>query len=332
MGQRMTPNLVSCISRRQFLLSGSLAAAVALLDPRDLLAQTQGLQKEIARLRGMLQKVRKEGEGTAVTVETLRGKLRVLMGAGGNIAILPGRDGKLLIDAGYAALRRKIVDALAGISADPIKHVINTHWHFDHADGNEWLHSAGATIHAHENTRKRLSTATRVADWDTTFSPSPGGAIPTEVYATERTLDLNGMQIALTPIAPAHTDGDLIVRFTGADVIHLGDTFWNGYYPFIDYSTVGSIDGMIRSTEANLAQITDKTIVIPGHGPVGGKPELTNYRDLLVAVREKVATLKKQGKSFAEVVAAKPTAAYDAKWGGGFTSPVMFTHLVYQGV
>ena len=170
------------------------------------------------------------------------------------------------------------------------------------------------------------------AGWAFTFPPSPAGAIPSEVFSTERTLDLNGANIALKYYEPAHTDSDISVHFTNSDVIHVGDTFWNGYYPFIDYSTGGSIDGMIRATEANLTKVTDKMIVIPGHGAIGDKSQLASYRDLLAAVRDKVAALKKQGKTLDEIVAAKPTAAWDAKWGGGFMSPRMFTGLVFEGV
>jgi glyoxylase-like metal-dependent hydrolase (beta-lactamase superfamily II) len=254
------------------------------------------------------------------------------MGVGGNIAVLPGRDGKLLIDAGFAGARPKITSALASISSDPIKHLINTHWHFDHTDGNEWLHSAGAVILAHVNTRKHLSTTTRVEGWNFTFPPSPPGAIPSEVFDDERTVKLNGMTIVLKHYAPAHTDSDISVYFTDADVFHVGDTFWNGYYPFIDYSTGGSIDGMIRATQENVAKVTDTMIVIPGHGAVGDKSQLVFYRDLLVDTREKVAALKKQGKSLDEIVAAKPTAATDAKWANGFRSPKDFIGDVYQGV
>jgi len=152
------------------------------------------------------------------------------------------------------------------------------------------------------------------------------------VFGEEQTVQLNGATIALKHYAPAHTDGDISVHFTDADVFHTGDTWWNGYYPFIDYSTGGSIDGTIRAAEANLTKVTDKMIIIPGHGPVGDKSQLTVYRDLLVTVRDKVATLKKQGRSLDEIIAAKPTAAYDAKWGGGFMPPAVFTGLVFEGV
>jgi len=319
----MTINLSSGISRRSFLASTSLTASAALLAPHHLFAENEGL----------VETARKTAGARTITVQKLRGNVSVLMGAGGNIAVLPGRDGKLLVDAGFAGSRSKISDALAQISSDPIKHLINTHWHFDHTDGNEWMHAAGAAIVAHENTRKHLSQDTRVEAWNFTFPVSPPGALPTTVFDHERTVHFNGATIALKHYAPAHTDSDISAHFTDADILHVGDTFWNGYYPFIDYSTGGSIDGMIRATEVNLAKVTDRMIVIPGHGAVGDKSQLTFYRDLLVGVREKVATLKKQGRSLDEIIAAKPTADTDAKWGGGgFRSPQRFIGLVFQGV
>ena len=318
----MTAILDVRISRRSFLGSASAATAVALVAPRKLFAQDDGL----------VQTARRTAAASTVTVQNLRGNVSVLLGAGGNIAVLTGRDGKLLVDAGFAGARPKITDALASISADPITHLINTHWHFDHTDGNEWLHSAGAAILAHTNTRKHLSTTTRVEGWNFTFAPAPAGAIPSEVFDDERTLELNGTMIALKHYPPAHTDSDISVHFTDADIFQVADTFWNGYYPFIDYSTGGSIDGMIRATEANLAKVTKSTIVIPGHGAIADKSQLAFYRDLLAGTREKVAALKRQGKSLDEIVAAKPTAATDAAWGNGFRSPKDFIGDVFQGV
>jgi glyoxylase-like metal-dependent hydrolase (beta-lactamase superfamily II) len=323
----MTSNPASAISRRRFLEYTSVAASVAFVAPGYVFAETNKVAAP-----GLVEQARKGAAAATITVQKLRGNVSVLMGAGGNIAVLPGRDGKLLIDAGFAGARPKIAEALASLSSDPIAHLINTHWHFDHTDGSEWLHAAGATILAHENTRKHLSTTTRVEGWDFTFPPSPTGAIPTQVFEDEQTVHLNGATISLKHYAPAHTDCDISVRFTDADILHVADTFWNGYYPFIDYSTGGSIDGMIRATEANLGKVTDKVIVIPGHGPVGDKAQLSFYRDLLVTVRDRVATLKKQGRTLDEIVAAKPTAAWDAKWGGGFMSPRMFIGLVFEGV
>src|SRR5215510_5686663 len=318
----MTTKLDVRISRRSFLASANSAFAVALMAPRQVFAQNDGL----------VQTARRTAAASNVTVQKLRGNISVLMGAGGSRTIKKKRDGKLLIDAGFAGARPQITDALAGISSEPIKHLINTHWHFDHTDGNEWLHSAGAAILAHMNTRKHLSTTTRVEGWNFTFPPAPASAIPAEVFDDERTLQLNGTSIALKHYAPAHTDSDISVHFTDADIFHVADTFWNGYYPFIDYSTGGSIDGLIRATEANLAEVTDSMIVIPGHGEVADKSQLAFYRDLLVGTREKVAALKKQGRSLDEIVATKPTAATDAKWGNGFRSPKDFIGDVFQGV
>lgn len=142
----------------------------------------------------------------------------------------------------------------------------------------------------------------------------------------------NDTRLLLKYYGPAHTDGDISVNFTDADVVHVADTWWNGVYPFIDYSTGGSIDGAIRAAEANVAAVTEKTIVTPGHGPVGGRSDLAEFRDMLVAIREKVSSLKKHGRSLEETIAAKPTAPYDAKWGQFLITPAMFTGLVYQGV
>ena len=318
----MSTELAVRISRRNFLASASAATTMAWLAPSKLFAQEDGL----------VQTARKTAATDKITIQKLRGNVSVLLGAGGNIAVLPGRDGKLLIDAGFAGARPQITEALVGISSEPIKHLINTHWHFDHTDGNEWLHSVGAAILAHTNTRKHLSTTTRVEGWNFTFEPAPAGAIPAEVFDDEQTLTLNGTTIALKHYAPAHTDSDISVHFTDSDILHVADTFWNGYYPFIDYSTGGSIGGMIRATEANLAKVSHTTIVIPGHGEVADKSQLSFYRDLLVGTREKVATLKKQGKSLDEIVAAKLTAATDEKWGNGFRSPKDFIGDVFQGV
>jgi glyoxylase-like metal-dependent hydrolase (beta-lactamase superfamily II) len=310
------------VSRRHFIALSVVAATGVWLIPRRLFAAAES----------PVITIRNAAASAKITVTKLRGNVSVLEGSGGNIAVLIGRDGKLLIDAGIPGTRARITDALDTLSGDPVKHLINTHWHFDHTDGNEWLHSIGAEITAHENTRKHLAETTRVEDWDFTFPPAPAGALPTKVFTKDETLHLNGATLVLKHYEPAHTDSDISVDFTDADILHCADTFWNGYYPFIDYSTGGSIDGMIRAAEANLARANDKTIAIPGHGPIGDKSQLIEFRDMLVANRETIAVLKKQGKSRDEVVAAKPTANYDAKWGGFVIDGDFFTRLVYAGV
>jgi glyoxylase-like metal-dependent hydrolase (beta-lactamase superfamily II) len=314
-------------SRRHFCLCCAGAAAYAgsagWLTPR----------RAFAEARGLVSLIKDNAAASPIVTHKLRNNISVLEGSGGNVAVLTGADGKVLIDAGISVSRPQLSKALADLGGEPVTHLVNTHWHFDHADGNAWLHSVGAKIIAHENTRKHLSEVQRVEDWDYNFLPLAPGGIPAEVFATERSLNLNGCSIGLKYYGPAHTDSDISVTFGEADIVHVADTFWNGIYPFIDYSTGGSIDGMIAASDANLAATTDKTIIIPGHGqPVSNRAELKEFRDMLVAVRENVAALKRQGRSRDETVAARPTAAFDAKFGNFVIDPGFFTRLVYEGV
>jgi glyoxylase-like metal-dependent hydrolase (beta-lactamase superfamily II) len=312
----------SGMSRRSFVASVGLATASAWLAPG----------RAVGGEAGPVDTIKKAAATGTVTITNLRGNISVLMGSGGNIAVLPGPDGKLLVDSGIAVSEKKITNALASISSDPVGHLINTHWHFDHTDGNNWVHSAGATIVAHKNTRKRMAVRHRVEGWRFTFPPAPRGALPTIVFDRKLTLHMNGTTIALEYYEPAHTDSDISVYFTHADVFHAGDTWWNGVYPFIDYSSGGNIDGTIEAVETNLSKVTDRTIIIPGHGPIGNKAQMSKFRDMLVAIREKVSSLKEQGKSLTQTIAAKPTADFDAKFGQFVITPDTFTELVYTGV
>ncbi|MBS1796969.1 MAG: MBL fold metallo-hydrolase [Acidobacteria bacterium] len=277
-------------------------------------------------------KINEEAAKADVTTQSLRANISVLMGSGGNITVLTGADGKLMVDGGLAVSRPKIQAALDGLGAAPVKYLINTHWHWDHTDGNEWLKAQGATIIAQENTLKRLSATTRVEDWDYTFNPWPVSARPTVTFKTDKTLRFDGETIIMKNYGRGHTDTDIWVYFKNADVMATGDIFWNGVYPFIDNSTGGGIDEMIRWANETLKRVTDKTIIVPGHGPVGTRAQFVEFRDMLIAVRERVARLKKQGKSIDETVAAKPTADFDPKWGNFVISPALFTRLVYAGV
>jgi glyoxylase-like metal-dependent hydrolase (beta-lactamase superfamily II) len=287
----------------------------------------------IAQTDGLVGGAFKVAATAKIEIQNLRRNISVLLGPGGNIAVLSGPDGKLLVDGEIVTARPHVSEALASINADPIKQLINTHWHFDHTGGNEWLHEAGASILAHENTRKHLSLPTRVeGNWQYTFPAAPAGAIPSTVFKDGHTLQFNNTTLMLNHYSPAHTDSDISVHFVEADILLTGDTFWNRDYPFIDYATGGSIDGQIRAAEVNIALATGKTIVLPGHGAVGGKADLILFRDVLVEVRDKVAALKKQGQPLPEVVAAKPGARYDAEWGNLFQKPSDFVALVYQGV
>jgi glyoxylase-like metal-dependent hydrolase (beta-lactamase superfamily II) len=314
-------------SRRGFCVC--CAAAAAFAASRGWL----GPAEAYAEARNLVDLIRDQAAKTPIRVHKLRGNVSILEGSGGNIGVLTGADGKVFIDAGITASRPRILEAVNGLSRDPIRQLINTHWHFDHADGNQWLNAEGAAIVAHENTYKHLLAAQRVEDWDFNFPSSPLAAVPTEVFSSEKTLTLNRSTLHLKHYGPAHTDSDISVTIPEANILHCGDTYWNGIYPFIDYSTGGSIDGMIKAAEANVAAATDQTIVIPGHGnPVSNKAELVSYRDMLVAIRENIAKLKQQGRSLDETIAAKPTADFDRKWGQFVISPSLVTRLVYRGV
>ena len=310
------------LRRSVYLVFKLLAVLIAGLVPAHIFAQAKSPVIQINEAAARAE----------ITVEPLRGNISVLMGSGGNITVLTGPEGKLLIDAGIAVSRPRLQPALDGISKAPIKYLINTHWHWDHTDGNEWVHSLGATIIAHENTLKHVSATTRVTEWDYTFQPWPMDGRPTITFKTDKTLKFDGESIVLRGFGSGHTDGDITAYFTKADVMSLGDIFWNGIYPFIDGDNGGSIDGMIHLVNASLERVTDKTIIVPGHGPVGNRAQLVEFRDMLVACRENVARLKKQGKSLDEVLAAKPTADYDAKYGGFVIDPAFFTRLIYAGV
>jgi len=312
----------SPVPRRQFLITAMAAGAGSIVQ-MPLFAQHEGDQ--------LVQQIRAAAADATISVQSLRSGISVLIGSGGNIAVLSGPDGKLIVDSGIPGRHGQIEKALAGISAEPSRYLVNTHWHFDHTDGNQLLHATGATIVGHENTQKHMSRATRVQDWNFTFPPAPVAAQPTIVFASGHKLQINGTTVVLEHYQPAHTDSDISVRFEDADVLHVGDTWWNGVYPFIDYSTGGSIDGTIRAAEANIDAASANTIVIPGHGPVGDRSGLIEFHDMLATIRHRVHSLKKQGQSVDDVVAAKPTSMYDAKW-GSLVPPSLFTRLVYAGV
>lgn len=299
-----------------FLLSASIAA------PLPTLAQE----------RSPYELINEAAATSPVTYRQVRGRVGVLEGSGGNIAVLGGPEGVLLVDAGIAVSERKIRRALRANAPGPIRRVITTHWHWDHADGNGWVRLEGAIIMAHPATIRHLGRTLRVEEWAHTFRPVAAAARPTVAVARPTTLRFNGETVRIRPYAAGHTDGDLRVHFRTADVLALGDTYWNGAYPFIDYVGGGGIDGLIRQTETNLAAAGTDTLIIPGHGPVSGRAELVAYRNMLVDVRRRVATLKAGGRSLPEVIAAKPTAAYDARWGKSVVTPSMFTALVFRGV
>jgi cyclase len=256
----------------------------------------------------------------------------MLAGAGGNIGLSVGRNGTYVIDDQYAPLTDKILAAIRAITPDPVRFVVNTHWHGDHTGGNENMGKAGALLVAHENVRRRMSAEQFNATFNRTTPASPEGALPVVTFTEAVTFHWNGDEIRVSHVPPAHTDGDSIVHFVKADVVHMGDLFFNGGFPFIDTSSGGKVDGVIGAADRVLAAIGDKTRVIPGHGPLATRADLQSYRDTLKTLRDRIAKLKAEGRSRDEVIAAKPTADHDAKWGTGFMKGDVFTGLVYDSL
>lgn len=261
-------------------------------------------------------------------IETLKlaDNLTMLYGPGGNVLVLNGPNGKIVVDTFVQPAWEKLKQALDAMGSQPIKTLIDTHWHFDHTDNNAHFRDAGAQIVAHENTKKRLSEAHDLLGMH--FAPAPPRALPTETFGAMYAME--NEQIHLTHVAPAHTDTDIFVRYPKLNVLHMGDVFFNGMYPFIDASTGGHINGMIAGAEQGLKLADRRTKIVPGHGPLGDKAALTNFRDMLVTVRNRVAKLKKSGQTVEQVVAAKPSSDLDATWAKGMMPPGDFVAIVYN--
>ena len=252
----------------------------------------------------------------------------MLMGAGGNLGLSVGEDATFLVDDQFAPLTDRINEAIGKVARQPVKFIVNTHWHFDHTGGNENFGKAGTLIFAHENVRKRMSTEQFIAFLNSKQAPSPKPALPVVTFTNSVSFHLNGEEIRVTHVPRAHTDGDAIVHFTASDVLHMGDVFFNGMYPFIDASSGGSIDGMVAACDQGLAIANDNTRIIPGHGPLGNRRELQAYRDMLADVAARFKKLVAEGRTIDQIVAAKATAPYDEKFGKGFVNADKFSEMI----
>jgi cyclase len=256
----------------------------------------------------------------------------MLLGAGGNIGLSVGDDFAFLVDDQYAPLSQKILDAVKAVTSKPIRFLVNTHWHGDHSGGNENMNSAGVIIVAHENVRTRMSSEQFIAAFNSKVPASPKGALPVVTFTESVAFHSGGETIHVVHVPPAHTDGDALVHFVRSNTIHMGDNFFNGRYPFVDLSSGGSFEGVINAVNAAMPYVNDSTKVIPGHGPLAGKKELVAYRDVLTKIRDNVAALIKAGKTKEQVIAAKPSAEWDATWGTGFMNPAAFLGIVYDSM
>jgi glyoxylase-like metal-dependent hydrolase (beta-lactamase superfamily II) len=266
-----------------------------------------------------------------IKTEKLAPGVAVLFGAGGNIGLSYGEDGNVIIDDQYAPLTDKIAAAIAALDPDPVRFVINTHWHYDHTGGNENFGKRGAVILAHDNVRRRMSTDQFIAALDSKVPPSPKDALPVVTFAEGVTLHLNGDTLHVVHVAKAHTDGDALIHWQKANVLHMGDTFFHKMsFPFVDISSGGSIDGLIAAADRALKLTGPATKIIPGHGPVATRAELQAYRDMLVDIRGKVAAGIKAKRTLAQIQATKPTARYGMP--DGFIKPDQFVAFVYESL
>ena len=267
-----------------------------------------------------------------VTVVPVAKGIYMLQGSGGNIGLSVGPDDAFVIDDQYAPLTPRIKAAIASVTTRPVRFVMNTHWHGDHTGGNENMASGGAILVAHENVRRRMSADQFMEAFQQKVPASPTAALPVVTFSDAISFYVNGDTIRATHVKNAHTDGDAIIVFAVANVIHMGDTFFNGFYPFIDVSSGGSLDGIIAAVDGVLATSNDSTKIIPGHGPLGNKASLKAYRDVMVDVRGRVAKLIARKRTLAQVLSAKPLADYEATWGKGFMTTDQFLTIAYTSL
>jgi cyclase len=266
-----------------------------------------------------------------VKVERIAPGVAVLFGAGGNIGLSYGEDGNIIVDDQFAPLTDKIAAAVATLDPDPIRFVINTHWHFDHTGGNENFGKRGAVILAHDNVRARMSTEQFLAAMNMKVPASPKDALPVVTFADGVTLHLNGDTLNVIHVANAHTDGDSLVHWQNANVLHMGDTFFHrASFPFVDLSSGGSIDGVIAAANRGLQIAGPSTRIIPGHGPVATRAELVAYRDMLVDIRSKVAAGIRAKRTLAQIKASGPAARYGMP--NGFIKPDQFVEAIYNSL
>lgn len=287
-----------------------------------------------AALAAPLADIRAQDRFAQVQIQTtkLTDGLHMLVGAGGNLVVSSGEDGTFLVDDQFAELSAKIQAAIAKITDDPVKYVFNTHWHPDHRGGNANFTQAGAIVVAHENVRKRLTGELFTENAKRRGVPAAKDVLPVVTFTDSVGFHLNGEHIRAIHVPPAHTDGDSLIHFEKANVVHMGDCYFNGLYPFIDLSSNGSLAGVIGAADIALGLADENTQIVPGHGPLATRKDLTAYRDMLRTLHDTVGKLIDEGKSRQEVIAAKPTAAWDAAWGGGFIRPEALAATAYDSI
>ena len=328
---------------RRDILRGSVTLAgsafLAHLFPTTVVrASAAGRAQQSPSPADLLASMRAKFNAVPMETQKLADNVTMFDGPGGAVVVLNGPDGKFVVDTFVAPAWSKLKEAIDGLGSAPVKYVIDTHWHFDHTDNNAHLHATGATVLAHENTKKRMSEphdlpvlyrGTDGALASLHFDPSPVEAFPQQTFATSYQLRANSEILDLQHVAPAHTDSDIYVHFQNANVISMGDLFFNGMYPYIDPGTGGTISGMIAAAERILSLADNSAKIVAGHGPLGNKEDLTKVRDMLITSRDRVQKLKSEGKSAQEAVAEKPFADLDPVWGNGIINSEQWVQIVY---
>ena len=268
--------------------------------------------------------------GVEIKTHQVAPGIYMLVGAGGNIGVSAGADGVFMIDDQFAPLTDRLTAAVAALSDQPIRFLVNTHWHYDHTGGNENLGNQGVLIVAHDNVYARMSRDTEIGAFNTVVPAAPKAALPVITFNDNVTFRLNGDEIRAVHYRHSHTDGDSVIQFVKANVIHTGDIWFNGFYPFIDVSSGGSIDGVISSIRTLINLADDDTRIIPGHGPLGDKQGMQDYLEMLEAVRDRMNKLIAEGNSLEQIMELSPNADYDAAMGKGFINPEQFLRILYS--
>lgn len=277
--------------------------------------------------------VNAQGENVTINTTKLSNNTYMLKGSGGNIIVSVGQDGVFMVDDQFAPLTEKIKEAISNITDQPIKFVINTHWHSDHTGGNENFGELGAVIISHDNVRERLSTEQFLAFFNRTVAPLPEKGLPIITFSDNMTIFQNGDEIWIIHVDNGHTDGDSIVYFTKNNVIHVGDDFNDKTYPFIDISSGGSIDGLISSLQTISSLIDDETKVVSGHSEISNKTKVNAFITMLKDVRQNVSQLIQNGESLEEIIASQPTSKYNEIYYDHSTfKPEDFIAMVYQSL
>jgi cyclase len=323
------------VTRRDFLKSSVAAYGAAILPVmfNRVSGASPARAQTVAAFEDALPAFRAQLGAIPIQSTKLAENLTLLSGPGGNVLVVNGNDGKIVVDTFVQPAWPKLRESLAAIGPQPVKLVIDTHWHFDHADNNAAFRAEGIPILAHENVSRRMGETHNIELLHLHFPPTPSIAFPSQTFAKQHSFVANRERLTLEHVDPAHTDTDIYIHFAHANVIHCGDlVINNGGFPLIDYETGGKIIGMVEATNRILALADNKTRIIPGHGAITDKAGLVLYRDMLVTAHDRVGGLRARGKSLDEVVAAKPLDSLNAEWGKGLLNSDSYTKDVYRSL